>query len=314
MKDLKFEIAMLPFVGASAESNTSGAEEIIDDLQIGPGTEDVDVESQSESSYESSSSEVEEGEFKRRRNRNYILIVPRADIRRKYPQMLVNILNMQSVPLLYSFFVTYSSHDLVCRHQLGAWKFSDIATANYLTSPLTCTTYRGPLYMIMYFAILLQLIPDEVVRLKSGTIRTSSVRSTTEIECDMQWEFTLLYQVNPMQLSDVILQHIDNQSIEENCFKAFLATSIQSDSANSPIENRRGKKSRKKMSIQKTTVVSSSNDLLIPNTFEYSTKSMNNSIAVNENPHTLSISFKLKLLIDSLRRILCIEILDPRFV
>lgn len=283
--------------------------------------DNIKDQSQSESSYDSSSSADEgdayEEDRKRRRNRNYVLIVPRSDIRRTYPQMLVNVLNSQSIPLIYSFFVTYS-----CRNLVGIHQFSSCILQNTIHDPATpkanslpTTTFHGPLQMVMYFAILQQIIPDQIVILKSGKIRTSSVRSTTHVECEMQLEFTLLYkEVNPMAIADHVLHSIDKQSVDECIYKASLDFGSL-DSPPPPFSNATSqgtKKCRKKMSIQKTNVIDISETFHVPNTLKYYSEVLFKGLSFETSPKKISLAFTLTMIIDSIRRIQQIEMKDPQ--
>lgn len=280
---------------------------------------------QSESSYDSSSS-VDEGDSygedrKRRRNQNYVLIVPRSDIRRTYPQMLVNVLNSQSVPLIYSFFVTYSCHNLVGIHQFSSCilqkNIHDSARPTATPDCSPTTTLRGPLQMVMYFAILQQIIPDQIVILRSGKIRTSSVRSTTHVECEMQLDFTLLYkEVNPMAIADHVLHFVDQQSGDECIYKASLdfGSLASPPPTFSNATSLGAKKCRKKMSIQKTNVIDISDTFHVPNTLKYYSEVMYKCLSLEKSPKKISLSFSLTMIIDSIRRIQQIEMKDPRII
>lgn len=289
----------------SRDTIDGGREEKVDNFEPTIATDGADIDSQSSDTSSNDSEEEGEHGHKRRKNINYVLIVPRGDIRRMYAQMFVNVINSHSIPTIYSFFITYCSKDFRASHDFSTWNFHEINdTSNRVV-------YNSPLFIIMFFTLLFQFIPDQVIKLKVGIIHTSSTRSTTEISCDMQLDFSLLFEGNPMILSDDIIRFIN-----------VIDTSTKYHSSlNTPLENLRpptppprlkgGKKCRKKMS-QRTALAEPPDEFHVPNAIEYYQETMGQPLVLLGSPTEVTITFKTVFLIDPLRKLLSIDLLEPQ--
>lgn len=271
--------------------------------EIADGDADASAEVDTQSSYSSYESDHEENTSTtaKRRNKNYILIVPRGDIRRMYPQMFVNVINSHYVPTTYSFFVTYCCPELHVKHDFIHCTDGKLDCIS--SNPTSKTVYFGPLVMVMFFAILVQFCPDQTLQFKDGVIRTSSAKYTTEIECTMQLDFTLLYENNPISVTDDILRHMAATD-------PLFCQSMNHEVPSPPPEEKR-KKCRKKMSYRSAAVEMTS-DFHVPNALEYYQQRMGKVLVPVSPPVSVKLSFRLVFIIDSLRRIKMMDFTEFR--
>lgn len=156
-----------------------------------------------------------------RSTKDYLVTIPRTDIRRLYPRMMMNIFNGHDPLLVHSFFMTYSMPNMAATYEsFGAIDLSPSPTRSYVSA--TPTYLHGPHRMALFYATMLQLNPDQIMRVHGAKARVDTERRVTEISCLMVHEFTQLYAVNPMQVTDEIVNFI---VAEEATKQQLVATS-----------------------------------------------------------------------------------------
>lgn len=156
---------------------------------------------------------------RRRSTKDYLVTIPRTDIRRLYPRMMMNIFNGHDPLLVHSFFMTYSMPSMAATYEsFGSINLSQAPTRTYVSA--TPTYLHGPHRMALFYATMLQLNPDQIMRVHSAKARVDTDRRVTKISCIMEHEFTQLYAVNPMQITDEIVNFI----VAEEAAKQQAAT------------------------------------------------------------------------------------------
>jgi hypothetical protein len=169
--------------------------------------------------------------------------VPRTDIRRQYPQMLMNIFNGHDPLLVHSFFMTYSLPHLVGSHHLHGATLTEFSR-NRLPLPINhraVSTLFGPEKMALFYGTMLQLNPDQIMRLQGASIHVNLEKSVTKIVCDVQHDFTQLYAVNPMATTDEIVHFLllyhNYQSSPASASSSLSLSSSSSSSSSSSYAN-----------------------------------------------------------------------------
>lgn len=142
-----------------------------------------------------------------RSTKDYLVTIPRTDIRRLYPLMMMNIFNGHDPLRVHSFFMTYSVPSMAATYEsFGTIDLNPAPTRSYVSA--TPTYLHGPHRMALFYATMLQLNPDQILRVHGAKARVDTERRVTEISCIMVHEFTQLYAVNPMQITDEIVNFI----------------------------------------------------------------------------------------------------------
>lgn len=127
---------------------------------------------------------------KRKRSRRVIFApkVFKTDIRKRYAEMLVNVLNICDVGTTFSFFQTYSARNVemikLCNN-VRIWP-TGIPERIYI---------QEARYIAKYWSIIQELLPDCVVALENVQVFTRSDTSSSFVTFDLRTKFTNLYEV-----------------------------------------------------------------------------------------------------------------------
>lgn len=210
-----------------------------DNEDLDDNDEDLESEEQSSSRYElennsSLSSTSKPKKKKKNRNnardnerkrlRNRLRSIPirifRTDIRRKIPLILANIFNSYDVNLLQSFMSKFCRPDATMKQLM------------YFDSVPNVITLNDPLRMIQYFTSLIQLCPDQILRLTSPDILIrTSFTGNSEIKFPFITYGTKLYPYTPKDIIEIflMLDSLDIQHMNLMDLPVFNNTNTKKD-------------------------------------------------------------------------------------
>ena len=122
--------------------------------------------------------------------------IPRSDIRRKYPLMLLNTLNSMDSNLLRKFFFTFAHPQTILRRQ--------VMSPHHPSMEASSVSFYGQ-EEIFYFLFMLQLFgPDRVIQLETCSITTRSTTFLTEIQLDCTLHVNALYEWDAVAVQNYI--------------------------------------------------------------------------------------------------------------
>lgn len=154
-----------------------------------------------------------------RSNDPYKIKVPKLsnhDIKRKLPDMILNILNSLDSILIKSFFHTFTHSDTFLRRQ--------IMSVSHRERELERITFYGPSEISDFIFASALISPDRILMMTNSTFITRSDSFRTEIIIDLSIEGTWPYDTNPMKVGHFLrnLYCIDQTSnitttSDDNC-------------------------------------------------------------------------------------------------
>lgn len=300
---------------------------------------------------DSNSDDLQVAISRKRPSKNYIWNVPKTDIRRVYPIMFANCFNKLDPGLTYSFFSTYTNGTIMGNHDFSEVNFNAKQVPENGTGHLASPRNKSLEMMLLFYSIMAQLNPDECIRLRKGYIKTRFDSKISEIICDVAFEFTRIYDTNPMELTEQIIADILlNNSDYLNQMKSSYVVATEEDasvndakSSDSSVaddedstvnldDNRsyhsephkqqsstsgptsvHAPKSRKKMTMR-TLVREASNGFRYPDTLSYYYRMTGGkTLALLEVPEKTTVYFTMKMQTDEYRRLMTLDFADPRF-
>ena len=121
------------------------------------------------------------------RKRKVIPRVLRSDIRRHYPNMLINTLNSCNLDTIQGFFGTFMRNDSM--FTIDQRIYANMGAPNRMQ-------FQGPIQVAHYLLGLIVMTPDAAVHMRSHKIITSNKWKGTKVVLQLEYEGTKLSELN----------------------------------------------------------------------------------------------------------------------
>lgn len=136
--------------------------------------------------------------------RKYVAVprVLKRDIRRQFPEMIINILNASDFTLFHSFFETFSTgnHDIRFRVKdsvgVGGFETTDQLSHLFHRELPERLAYKGYAWIFYHWYLMSTLNPDQVVHLDDARIHTQSGSMKSRVALDVSVDFHRLYDIH----------------------------------------------------------------------------------------------------------------------
>ena len=136
--------------------------------------------------------------------------VPKDDIRRKYPIMLMNTLNGMDLPKLYHFISLFTHPQTLLKRQTMSPRDPSLETESF--------SFYGREEIFRYMYVLGLLGPDRVFKLNHCSIITRSTTYRTEIVLDCTIEVNYLYGTDASKAGEFLRNfHIQQHAKLQSC-------------------------------------------------------------------------------------------------
>lgn len=125
--------------------------------------------------------------------------IPAEDLRRKYPTMLMNVLNSMDLEKLVDFFQTFAHDQTILKRQ--------VLSSSEPFREIQSYSFYGTRDLLLYLHLLNVQGPDRVIQMKGdASIITRSDTFRTEIVFDFSVHSSYLYQIEPSWIAFFFLE------------------------------------------------------------------------------------------------------------